>query len=136
MSNCSQNCWINWNSAVLCFKQLVHIGVWTFARFVRPLLATILCVWKLGPRVYNVSHISMLAKQKRWPKKKKKKCHRTNFEADRWPNLLSETWIKNKKLPKLFYCFFSFICLTSDIITDQTCNRSAELWLCFIIYIF
>ena len=31
MSNCSQNCWIDWNSAVLCFKRLFHIGVWTFA---------------------------------------------------------------------------------------------------------
>ena len=26
MSNCSQNCWIDWNSAVLCFKRLFHIG--------------------------------------------------------------------------------------------------------------
>ena len=43
MSNCSQNCWIIWNSAVLCFKWLFHIGVWTF---VHPLLATILCVWE------------------------------------------------------------------------------------------
>ena len=25
MSNCSQNCWINWNSAVLCFKEVFHI---------------------------------------------------------------------------------------------------------------
>ena len=33
MSNCSQNCWINWNPAVLCFKWLFHTGVWTFARF-------------------------------------------------------------------------------------------------------
>ena len=38
MSNCSQNCWIDWNSAVLCFKQLFHIWVWTFARYVRPLI--------------------------------------------------------------------------------------------------
>ena len=34
MSNCSQNCWMNWNSAVLCFKRLFYTGVWTFARFV------------------------------------------------------------------------------------------------------
>ena len=27
MSNCSQNCCIDWNSAVLCFKRLFHIGV-------------------------------------------------------------------------------------------------------------
>ena len=47
MSNCSQNCWIDWNSAVLCFKWLFHIGVWTFARYVRLLLAAILCVWEI-----------------------------------------------------------------------------------------
>ena len=44
MSICSQNCWIDWNSAMLCFKQLFHTGVWMFARIVRPLLATILCI--------------------------------------------------------------------------------------------
>ena len=28
MSNCSQNCWINWNSAVLCIKRLFpHRGM-------------------------------------------------------------------------------------------------------------
>ena len=44
VSYCSQNCWIDWNSAVLCmyFFKCWHMGVWTFARFVRPLLATIL----------------------------------------------------------------------------------------------
>ena len=30
-------CWIDWNSAVLCIKRLFHVGVWTFAWFVRPL---------------------------------------------------------------------------------------------------
>ena len=40
MSNCGQNCWIDWNSAVLCFKQLFCL---INARFVRPLLATVLC---------------------------------------------------------------------------------------------
>ena len=47
MSNCSQNCWIDSNSAMLCFKRLFHVGVWMFAWFVRPLLATILCVWEI-----------------------------------------------------------------------------------------
>ena len=47
MSNCNKNCWIDWNSDTLCFKWLFHIGVWTFAWFVRPLLATILCVWEI-----------------------------------------------------------------------------------------
>ena len=27
MSNCSQNCWIDWNSAVLCFKRPFHIEI-------------------------------------------------------------------------------------------------------------
>ena len=27
MSNCSQNCWIDLNSAALCFKRLFHIGM-------------------------------------------------------------------------------------------------------------
>ena len=47
ISSCSQHCWIDWNSAVLCFKRLFHRGVWTFARFVRPLVATILGVWEI-----------------------------------------------------------------------------------------
>ena len=38
MCNCSQNCWIDWNSAVLCFKRLLHIGVY---------MATILCVGEI-----------------------------------------------------------------------------------------
>ena len=40
-----------------CFKQLFHIGVWTFAWFVRPLLATILCVWEIWPGSNN--HVYM-----------------------------------------------------------------------------
>ena len=58
MSNCSQNCWIDWNSAVLCFKRLFHIlWVWTFAQFVRPLLATILCIWEIwSPRIQSITY--------------------------------------------------------------------------------
>ena len=55
MSNCSQNCWIHWNSAALCFK-------W-------PLLATILCVWEIWSgscnRVYMYHVFYWLAKKKR-----------------------------------------------------------------------
>ena len=87
MSNCSQNCWIDWNSAALCFKWLFHIEVWTFARCVRPLLPTILCgceIW--SPRI---SRICLLAKKKLKKKNKKKKGkkvrHRTDFEDDWWP---------------------------------------------------
>ena len=61
MSNCSQNCWIDWNSATLCFKRLFHIGVGTFARFVRPLLATMLCIWEIWYTIYNIFPC--------WPKK-------------------------------------------------------------------
>ena len=35
-SNCSQYCWIDWIFAMLCFKRLFHIWVWSFARLVRP----------------------------------------------------------------------------------------------------
>ena len=77
MSNCSQNCWIDWNSAVLCFKRLFHIGVRTSARFVRPLLATIFCVCEIwlgfNNRIYMYHVFNWLAKkQKRIAKKIKK----------------------------------------------------------------
>ena len=79
MSNCNQKSWINWNSAVLYFKQLFHIWIWTFARFVRPLLATILCIWEIySPRIH-VSHFPLLAKKINL----KKARHRTDSEADR-----------------------------------------------------
>ena len=55
LSSCSQHCCIDWNSAVLCFKRLLHIGVWTFARFVRPLvLATIRGIMGILSPVYHV----------------------------------------------------------------------------------
>ena len=68
MSNCSQNCWIDWNAAVLCSKQIFHIGIWTFARFVRPLLATVWEMWygsKNRVCMYNVFH--WLAKKRLLP---------------------------------------------------------------------
>ena len=58
-------------------------GVWTFVWFVRPLIAPYFVYGKFGPRVYNVSCISLLAKKK--DGRKKKAHHRTNFEADWWP---------------------------------------------------
>ena len=64
MSNCSQNCWINFDC---CFKRLFHIGVWTFARFVKPLLVTIICVWEIwsgsNNRVYMYHVFHWLAKK-------------------------------------------------------------------------
>ena len=70
MPNCSQNCWIDWNSAVQCFKGLFHIWVLTFARFVRPLLSTMLnlvpvytCITYFPPAVY----LSSLLKQQHFP---------------------------------------------------------------------
>ena len=68
---CGQNGWIYWYSAMLCFKQLFHIGVWTFAQFVRLLLATILCVWEILPcssnRVYKYHIFHWLAKKSTSP---------------------------------------------------------------------
>ena len=40
-----------------------HIGVWTFARFVRPLLATILCVWQIWSVYTGITYFTG------WPKK-------------------------------------------------------------------
>ena len=46
---------------------LNHIGAWTFARFARPLLATILCVWEIwsgsSNRVYMFNVFHWLAKK-------------------------------------------------------------------------
>ena len=64
MSNCSKNCWIDWNSAMLFFKQLFHIGVWTFAWFVRPLVATY-CVWEIWSGSDNHLYVNMYHLKKR-----------------------------------------------------------------------
>ena len=83
MSNCSKNCWIDWNSAVLCFKQLFHIGhmgmnvCMTETSLIRHTLYT----WNLVP-AYTMYHVFPAGKKKRWPKKAR---HRTDFEGDRWP---------------------------------------------------
>ena len=80
------------------FKRLFHIGVWTVAWFVRPLLAAILCVWEnwSGSNnpvyIYHVIYWFVKNKippppppQKKKKKKKKKTCHRTDIEADLCP---------------------------------------------------
>ena len=84
MSNCSQNCWIDWNSAVLCFKRFFSHRVWTFAWFVRPLLATTLCLGNLVPVMMCTCTCitSFIARQK---KIKNQTHHHTDFEADLWP---------------------------------------------------
>ena len=107
MSNYNQNCWIDLNSAVLCFKRLFHVGVWMFVRFVGPLLATIPCVWKIRSGSNNRIHCICITyftcwQKKDYPKKKKKKKkitkekrkkvhHRTNFEATCTCSLWPET---------------------------------------------
>ena len=68
MSNCSKNCWIDWNSAVL----------YGYARFLGPLSATILCIWEIwSPRI----HVSLFPC---WQKRKETKqvpgCARSNPE--------------------------------------------------------
>ena len=77
MSNWSQNCWIHWNSAVLCFKWLFYIGVWTFAWFVRPLW----CVWEIWSGSYNCVYMYMYHVF-HWLAKKMR--HRTDFLASPW----------------------------------------------------
>ena len=86
MSNCSQNCWIDLNDAMLCFKRLFHIGVWTFARFVRRLLATIIYVWEIWPPHIQcdcITYFPIGQKRKRLPKKKKKSTSLHRFWS--WP---------------------------------------------------
>ena len=69
-----QNCWINWDSAVLCFKRLFHIGVWTFAWFVRPLLATILCIWEIWSLCTQyITYFPVGKKKKRIAEKRRRK---------------------------------------------------------------
>ena len=73
-----------------CFKQLFsHIGVyiWTFARFVRPLALShqyfVYGKFGLVPITTDTCHVfHWLAKKKIT---KTKACHRTEFEADLWP---------------------------------------------------
>ena len=93
MFNCSQYCWIDWNSAVLCFKWLYNIGVWTFARFVRPLLATILCTWEIwSPHIQCIMYFPV-GQKKKMAEKKSASPHR--FLS--W--LMTRNWI-------LFFLFW------------------------------
>ena len=69
-NDCSQNCWIDWNSAVYYCKRLFHIS-----RFVRPLLGTILCVWEFG--LVTITAYTCIMYFTGWQKKKRK--------DDLWP---------------------------------------------------
>ena len=67
---------------VLCIQWLLHIGVWTFARFVRPSLSHhTLYMGNLVPTYFPVGQ----QKTDYQNKYLNKNCHRTDFEADRWP---------------------------------------------------
>ena len=80
MSNCSQNCWIDWNSAVHwalnVFFTSRGMNVWPIceAAYLVPE------IW--SPHMQYVSRISLLVPP---PPPPKKACHHTDFEADRWP---------------------------------------------------
>ena len=106
MSNCSQNCWTDWNSAVLCFNNFFTYEVWTFAQFARPLLATILC--KCGDQISHI-HVQCVTYFHVGKKKiAEKKAHqRTDFEADQWPETGDFFFV--------FFCFmydwFILLCL-------------------------
>ena len=49
---------------IMPWCDLNNFFTWMFARFVRPLLATILCVWEIWSQRIHVSRIYLLAKQK------------------------------------------------------------------------
>ena len=111
MSNCSQNCWINWNSAALCFKGLFHIGVWTFARFVRPLLTSILCIWEICSPFIQ-SRFSPLAKKTKKQKNKNKSVTAPilNPTDDQKP----DTFLALKKRNIILYQRISVVWLCSE----------------------
>ena len=68
MSICSRNYWIDWNSAAPCLKWLFNVEVLMFAWFVRPLLATILCVWEIWSGS-NMQHVFYWLAKNKFPKK-------------------------------------------------------------------
>ena len=54
-------------------NEFAHIGVWAFDQYVRPFLATILCVWEIWSGSNNciyVSRISLRGKKKDYQTKK------------------------------------------------------------------
>ena len=61
-----------------------HIEVWTFSRFVRPILATILCICGNLVPAY-VTCVTYFPVGKKKEISKNKVCYRTDFEANRWP---------------------------------------------------
>ena len=61
-------------------------GVWMFARFVRPLLTTILCIWEIWST--RIQYIPVFKKKDG----RKKAHHHTDFEADRWPETGDFLW--------------------------------------------
>ena len=79
------------DSAALCFKQLFHIA---YGYECLPLLATILCVWQFISGSNNLlCRISLVGKQKQIQLKQNKKTrHRTDFEANLWPETADFCW--------------------------------------------
>ena len=65
----------------------------TFARFVRPLLATILFIWAIWSTCI-MYHVISVGKKKKKKKRlpKQKTHHRSDFEADRLPETRDFFW--------------------------------------------
>ena len=74
----------------LCFKCIFHIGVWTFAWFVWPHLATILCEWEIWSGSNN--RIMFTCITLKTNKKYKKQHHCTDFEADLYDQKPETFW--------------------------------------------
>ena len=109
MSNYSHNYWIDWNSAVLCFKWLFHIGVWTFAWSLRNL----------------VPHIHMYYKFYCWQKKidyQQKTKHVTTPILKLTNDYKPETFFGG---PNLFFPFL----LTSEI-RDTMYMYTCSMYMC------
>ena len=111
--NCSQNCWIDWNSAALCFKQLFfYIGVWTFARL------PILCVWDIWCVSNNRAVIYHVFIDYQQPPPPKKNNNNNNKQTNKQNTILKPT--RNRRLLFIF-CWGGLISKLQTIVNLQAC---------------
>ena len=118
--NCSQNCWIDWNSAVLCFKRLFHIGVWTFSWFVRPLY-----MGNLVP-AYTIYHVFPCWQNNKKDGRKKAR-HRTDFETDQWTETGDIFWLYSGLYCYLYQGFQRLSIICNVFLVRSVCLEN-KIW--------
>ena len=111
MSNCSQNCWIIWNSAALCLKRL-------FCRICEAsLLATILCVWEIWSGSNHIHVFHLLPKKQKWQK---------SMSPHWFWSRTTYSMTRNQSLFLWSLCMYVlvFIVVNNIIFFDITCIRT------------